>query len=146
MTKPRGYRSTPRPAPQAPTAVAPVAPERYPPPSYAGTVWLTPEGLRLGLPATLGESGHTILLPLKPGSFEVMVSILRERARYADDRANRTIGSRAAPVQYDIEGILRAMGTSAPTVTRLNPTRTLSLDELTSALEDGTSNNVCLSG
>ena len=139
MAKPRGYSK--RPAAPPPTSTQPqdegaqFAPERYPAPSYAAMVWYTPEGIRIALPAALGETGHSILLPLKEASWGVMLGILRERARFADERSARTIGTRAAPVQYDIEAILRAMGSSAPTPHRIEPRRTLTLDDLMNELE-----------
>jgi hypothetical protein len=134
MAKIKGFRKDIARAAPSPSRSAPdepiVAPERYPAPSYAAHVWLTPDGLRVGLPAALGESGHTILLPFKDASWSVLCGILRERARFADRRDQRTIGHRAAPVQYDIEAILRAMGSSAPTPHRIERQRTLTLDDL----------------
>ena len=139
MPKIKGFRkdvartAPSRPAPEPTTPI--IAPERYPAPSYAAMVWYTPEGIRIALPAALGETGHSILLPLKEASWGVMLGILRERARFADERSARTIGTRAAPVQYDIEAILRAMGSSAPTPHRIEPRRTLTLDDLMNELE-----------
>ena len=123
-------------------APAALAHDKYPPPSYAATIWLTPQGLRLALPAAYGEAGHSIELPLHDGAWETLLSILRERARYGNDaRAQRTIGLRASPVQYDIDAIMRAMaqggqGPKGIRITKIEKQRTLTLDDLTNELED----------
>lgn len=106
------------------------APERYPPPSYASTVWATPEGLRISLPATPGETGHSILLPFAQASWGILIELLRERGRFAERNTRARIGTRAAPVQYDIEGILRSLGRTSAKV----PSHKTSLSDL--GLED----------
>lgn len=99
--------------------------EQFPPPSYAAQIWLTAEGLRLALPATLGERGHAVLLPLKPASMEVLVTILRERSRRGQQHRNeRRIGTAAAPVQYDIEHLLRQFGSAGGQISRPPVVRT----------------------
>jgi hypothetical protein len=138
MAKRKGYRRDtnvlqPRVTLTFANEGAQFAPERYPAPGYAATIWYTSEGLRVGLPATLGESGHTVVLPFRGASWTVLTEILRERARHAE-RAQRVIGTRSAPVQYDIEATIRAMGSSAPSVTR--PQRTLTLDDLDGDVSD----------
>jgi len=136
----RGYRRVPwppqpstTPRPPQPQLAPEPSPERYPPPSHAATVWFTPQGIRLALAASLAEPGHTVLLPLRDASWDVLTSILRERAR--NDRASRTIGHRSAPVQYDVETLLRAMTSRVTTRSLAKPTRELTLDELATELD-----------
>lgn len=86
--------------------------DRYPPPSYALSIWLAGDTVMLAIP----EAG-TIPIPLKrlmpqvnqfnavvPGNrgLAVLLDLLRSRM------ANRepTIGERAAPVRYDVEQAL----------------------------------------
>ena len=133
----KGYRRTARPTtpPQphrAPTAPPEpmVAPERYPPPSHAAMVWLTGDGLRVSLPPARDEKGHAILLPTNPASWSILLDILRERHRASERDQRLSIGTRASPVQYDIEGMLRAMGQSAPTIRRIEKVEATSLHDL----------------
>ena len=120
----RGYRRSRREmAPSArtiePFALEPIStPERYPPPAYAATIWLTPNAVMLSLGATLGEQGHAVALPFREASWAILLDILRERSR-ASERSKRVIGTRAAPVAYDIEAMLRAMGASGPGITKV---------------------------
>ena len=96
--------------------------EPYPLPSHAASIWATGKGLMLGLPPIEGHThGHTIHLDLARlnipdgaefAGWRVLLSILSERAR-AKPKA-RTIGTRAAPTQYNLDGMLKVLRTGTP--------------------------------
>lgn len=86
--------------------------DRYPPPSYALTIWLSGDAVMLAIP----EAG-TIPIPLKrlepqTNDFGAVVSGNRGLAVLLDILRSRmasrapTIGQSAAPVRYDVEQAL----------------------------------------
>ncbi len=92
------------------------SPEKYPLPSYAANIWLAGDRI-----AVQFEGSHTIFIDLarcgvecnNSGStlptqrgWEVLLSILKDRSRAT---ARPRIAERGAPVQYDIEQMLRAV-------------------------------------
>lgn len=94
----------------------------YPLPSYATTVWLDGKGnLCLAVPSGPGSKAHVVRIPLAKCSVEktdsgstlgtqmgwqALLSILQQR-QSTQERPVR-LGDRAAPVQYDIDAMLRA--------------------------------------
>lgn len=100
----------------------------YPLPAYAANIWLNEADncLMLAVPAGADETGHTVRIPLDrcdvvvngwgnplPGQrgWRVLLDILRERTRSATlARSERTIGTKASPVQYDLDKMLQAFG------------------------------------
>lgn len=99
----------------------------YPLPSYATTVWLDGKGnLCLALPSGPDSKAHTITIPLAKCSIEqaeggstlarqmgwqALLAVLKQRAA-SQERPVR-LGDRAAPVQYDIDAMLRAASNSS---------------------------------
>lgn len=100
----------------------------YPLPSYATTIWLDGTGnLCLAMPSGPDSKAHIIRIPLAKCSIEqsdggstlgrqmgwqALLAILKQRAA-SQERPIR-LGDRAAPVQYDIEAMLRATSGSVP--------------------------------
>ena len=94
--------------------------ERYPPPSFACTVWTNGLALMIASP-----DQHTIAIPLESCGIEKTAggsplpsqrgwSVLRDLLNIRRmSQATPTVGMRGAPVQYDIEKMLLAMQTSA---------------------------------
>lgn len=93
----------------------------YPLPSYAIQVWLAGDTIHLALPSGPDGKSHVVRIPLAKCSIEqseggqplarqlgwvVLLDILKQRQ--AAREAPR-IGQRSAPVQYDIEAMLRAV-------------------------------------
>lgn len=93
----------------------------YPLPSYAMQIWLAGDIIHLALPSGPDGKSHVVRIPLAKCSIEqsewgqplarqlgwvVLVDILKQRQ--ATREAPR-IGQRSAPVQYDIEAMLRAV-------------------------------------
>lgn len=93
----------------------------YPLPSYAIQLWLAGDTIHLALPSGPDGKSHIIRIPLAKCSIEqaeggqplarqlgwvVLLDILKQRQ--AAREAPR-IGQRSAPVQYDIEAMLRAV-------------------------------------
>lgn len=87
----------------------------YPPPSYAAFVWLTAEGLHIGLPAQVeGARPHSVVVPIEklcttPApvatlGWHIFLNLLRDRMLA---RAAPKIAERGAPVQYDIDEVMR---------------------------------------
>jgi hypothetical protein len=73
---------------------------RYPPPSYAATIWLSGDTIMLSLP-----EASTIQIPLsRPKAIEALLTVLRVRAQ------SRTpaIGEPGAPVRNDVEKALES--------------------------------------
>lgn len=92
----------------------------YPLPSYAATIWLAGENICIALPSGASQKSHTIRIPVAKCSIEtsewgeplarqrgwmVLLDILKQRQQLRE----APIGTRAAPVQYDIEEMLRAI-------------------------------------
>lgn len=79
----------------------------YPLPSHAISVWLAGDTLWARFPPTTpGGKGHSAPFPATPEGFALALSILRERATA---NYTMTIGTRAAPVRYDLEKIAQAL-------------------------------------
>lgn len=94
--------------------------EKYPLPSYAASIWTAGDTIYLSLPPTFGtESGHTVHFPLSPSGWIAVNSILK--AREAAERSARTIGNKAAPVQYDIDKVLMSLAKTQARVEKLSP-------------------------
>lgn len=100
----------------------------YPLPDYAASIWLIGDEIALCLPAQVeGARAHTIQLPATDKGMVALMTILRDRAR----ASNRTIGTKAAPVQYDVEALLRGMSiTKVPPAYKTEARPDLSLDDL----------------
>lgn len=107
----------------------------YPLPSTAANIWAVGDKLALGLPGFHGARPHTVLLPPTTNGMLMLWHILRARARDEELRAPSTIGRTSAPVQYDVDAMLRAMGATVE-VTKIPMARpkeaqpTLTLDDL----------------
>lgn len=93
----------------------------YPLPSYATTIWLAADHICLALPSGPDSKAHVIRIPLQKCSIErtdsgstlgtqmgwqALLEILKQRAA-TQERPIR-LGDRGAPVQYDIDAMLRA--------------------------------------
>lgn len=93
----------------------------YPLPSYAMQIWLVGETIHLALPSGPDGKSHIVRIPLAKCSIEqsewgqplvrqlgwvVLQDILKSRQQ---QREAPRIGQRSAPVQYDIEAMLRAV-------------------------------------
>lgn len=123
----------------------------YPLPSYATTIWLDGKGnICLALPSGPDSKAHTITIPLAKCSVEqaeggstlgrqmgwqALLAILKQR-QAAQVRPVR-LGDRAAPVQYDIDAMLRATSSAGvkPKVFDGSGTRQLAYDDLFSQEE-----------
>lgn len=74
--------------------------DRYPPPSYAATIWLSGDVLMLALP-----EASTVQIPLsRPHAIAALLAILKSRAQ---DR-KPVIGQFGAPVRNDVEKALES--------------------------------------
>jgi hypothetical protein len=118
----------------------------YPLPSYATTIWLDGKGnLCLALPSGPDSKAHTITIPLakceiektdggatagRAMGWQALLAILKQRAA-SQERPVR-LGDRAAPVQYDIDAMLRATSGASvkPKVFDGSGTRQLAYDDL----------------
>jgi hypothetical protein len=101
----------------------------YPLPAYAMTIWLAGDQIHITLPSGPGGKIHTIRIPLAKCSIEtsewgeplarqrgwlVLLELLKQRQQ--ERTAPIRMGDRAAPVQYDIDQMLKAVsGASADT-------------------------------
>jgi hypothetical protein len=92
----------------------------YPIPSYALNAWLAGDKIHINFPPTDGHSrSHSVVLPADERGMKVLLALMKERqqAEYT-----LTVATAAAPVQYDVDAILRAMGnTQAPKITKVPP-------------------------
>lgn len=117
----------------------------YPLPSYATTIWLASDHLCVALPSGPNGKAHTVRIPLAKCSIEqseggstlgrqlgwqALLEILKTRAAAASRPVR--LGDRAAPVQYDLDAMLRAVSTtpSTPKVFSNRGVRQLSYSEL----------------
>lgn len=77
---------------------------RYPPPSYACTVWLTGETLHAWFDGT-GPSGqgHAVHFEASVAGLKALLVTLKERER----EGRRTIGHETDPTQADFEELIR---------------------------------------
>jgi hypothetical protein len=93
----------------------------YPLPFYAMQIWLAGDTIHLALPSGQDGKSHIVRIPLAKCSIEtsewgqplarqlgwvVLQDILKSRQQ---QREAPRIGQRSAPVQYDIEAMLRAV-------------------------------------
>ena len=79
----------------------------YPVPSYAAHIWVIGDVIHLALPPLEGhEQGHTIRVPWNPKALDHLLRILRERET---QKRPLNIATPAAPTQWDIEQVLKAM-------------------------------------
>lgn len=93
----------------------------YPLPSYATTIWQAGDHICLALPSGPDSKAHVIRIPLAKCAlartdsgaiagdalgWSALLEILKQRAAL-QERPVR-LGDRAAPVQYDIDAMLRA--------------------------------------
>lgn len=89
----------------------------YPLPHYAVSVWLSGDKLMIAYPPLPDHTkGHTIVLPATPAGFAILADSLKERQR----EGYQKIGTKATPIQYDIDEIIRRMG---PGAVEVIPTR-----------------------
>lgn len=122
----------------------------YPLPSYATTIWLAGEHLHLALPSGPDGKAHTIRIPLAKCSIEqteggstlgrqmgwqALLAILKERSALANRPVR--LGDRAAPVQYDIDAMVRAVSSTStkPKVFNARGTEQIDYDDLFSGGE-----------
>lgn len=106
----------------------------YPLPSYTTVIWLAGDQIHLSLPSGPDGKSHTIRIPLAKCSIEsgewgeplarqrgwlVLLDILKQRQQERQQPVR--LGDRAAPVQYDIDAMLRAVSTSATQARRFTP-------------------------
>lgn len=103
----------------------------YPAPSYAASIWTVGDTIHMTLPPVYGqEKGHSVVFPNSPAGWLAINSILRDRER---QERRRAIGTRAAPVQYDIDKMVQAMGkpiTQVPSARKVQAPPDLSLEDL----------------
>lgn len=78
----------------------------YPIPSHAAHIWVAGDAIFLGLPPFRGDHGHTVQLPNTTKGLQVALATLRARAISREP----TIGTRAAPAQYNVDEILKRVG------------------------------------
>lgn len=93
----------------------------YPLPSYCMQIWLAGDTIHLALPSGPDGKSHVVRIPLAKCSIEtyewgqplarqlgwvVLTDILKQRQAA---REAPKIGQRSAPVQYDIDAMLRAV-------------------------------------
>lgn len=106
--------------------------EPYPLPHYAVSVWLSGDKLMVAYPPPpFSDKGHTIVLPATPAGFAVLADNLKERQR----EGYHKIGTKATPIQYNIDEIIRRMGPNAvevipAKVKKHDAPYTLTLDDL----------------
>lgn len=88
----------------------------YPMPSYALSVWLVGHELKAGIPGLgpLGQ-GHTISIPLAKcqvsdeawgRGWGALLDMLKSQERAGRTHSDRRLGTKAAPVQHDVERAL----------------------------------------
>lgn len=87
--------------------------DAYPLPAHAAYIWLAGPDLFLGLPPVPGGTkGHQVRLPANERGLSVALGILQERAR-APGKPHH-VGTKGAPVQYDLEEVLKRLGKPSP--------------------------------
>jgi len=80
--------------------------DEYPLPAHAAYIWLRGDQIFLGLPPLPGNRhGHTVHFTADERGIQIMLDILRARSF----TQTSGIGTRGAPVQYDIEQIRKVM-------------------------------------
>ena len=89
----------------------------YPLPSHCAGIWTNGMEVLVSFPGTGGSRGHTVRLPLDKlnvpdgaafAGWRILRDLLFARMR-SENETQRTIGTRGAPVQYDLEVMLRSM-------------------------------------
>ena len=105
----------------------------YPLPSYVTQIWLAGDFIHMALPSGPDGKIHVIKVPVGKCSIEtsewgeplasqrgwmVVLDLLKQRQQ--ERAAPSRLGDRAAPVQYDIDAMLRAVSTSPQKAKRFN--------------------------
>lgn len=79
----------------------------YPVPSYAAHLWVVGDQIKLGLPPLeQNQQSHTVSMPFTIAGMQALLMILRDRER---QRVRQTVGTKAAPTQYNVEEMLKLM-------------------------------------
>lgn len=82
----------------------------YPVPHHAAYCWLTGDVLNLGLPPEPGhDKGHTVVLPATLDGARRLLAILQHRQRQVREKRSLSVGTPAAPIQYDLDKMAAAM-------------------------------------
>jgi hypothetical protein len=82
--------------------------EHYPLPAGAAYIWTKGDTLVLSFPPVAGATkGHSVALYADEHGLKIALSILRER----ETAKSLRVGTRAAPVQYDLDAIGRHIAT-----------------------------------
>jgi hypothetical protein len=95
----------------------------YPLPSYAAYIWHSGDSIRVLLPPTTSDDrSHTISLPIdrcgvvcndwgqplpNQRGWQALLQTLRARS---SQRESARVGTEAAPTQYDLDAVMRAIG------------------------------------
>ena len=113
----------------------------YPLPSYVTSIWLAGDTIHLALPSGPDGKSHIIRIPLAKCSIEssewgeplarqrgwlVLLDILKQRQQERQQPVR--LGDRAAPVQYDIDAMLRAVSSASPQSRKFNSRGTEQID------------------
>jgi hypothetical protein len=78
----------------------------YPVPQHAAYIWIRGDELYLGLPPLPGNNqGHTVHFKADERGVQIILDILRSRST----NLHSYIGSKGAPVQYDLEQVRKIM-------------------------------------
>lgn len=95
----------------------------YPLPSYAAYIWMAGDSIRVLVPPTMNDDrSHTVSLPLdrcgvvcngwgqtlpNQRGWEALFKLLQSRSSQREDPK---LGTPAAPTQYDLDMVMRALG------------------------------------
>ena len=76
-------------------------------PDFVSHIWAVGNEIHISFPPLPGNTkSHSIILPNSPSGLMALGTIIKDRARLG---LKSTIATKGSPVQYDIEGMLKAM-------------------------------------
>lgn len=102
--------------------------DSYPLPDYAATIWSEGHQLVLCLPPIAGQTrAHTVKIPANASGMLILSHVLRARA---ERPSAATVGTSAAPVQYDIDAMLAAVGKVIPAQRKRDAKEFLTIEDL----------------
>lgn len=105
----------------------------YPLPSYAASIWLSSDEIHLAFPSPLDAPSHVVKFPANERGLALALAILRERSKI-ESATDALIGTKAAPVQYDVEEMYRQI-TASPKFKELEAKKAVSEMEKKEATE-----------
>lgn len=106
-------------------------------PDYAASIWMEGHSIHMMLPPIHGQDGHTVEFKDTEAGWAALRITLKDRETYSRSRAR--IGTPPAPVQHDIDLVIKALA-AGKAITHVGTKKkfddSITLDDLEFDMED----------